>query len=334
MPDASSRVFSKTFLKGTTFLGFAALAAFAPPASAQQDTQTAQAITGIEEITVTARRREENIQEVPISITTFSAEDLREKNITTSRQLGELTPTYTENPVYGRDGGGFERIRGLPGVRSYFAEAPIEIGGRGGFYDMENVQVLVGPQGTLFGINAIGGAILREPKRPTNELEGYAMAGYDNYNHVILGGAINAPVIEDKLMARFAVQREIRDGFTIADNTGIDMDDVDYIAYRVGITFRPFENVENYFVWDVLQSDTNGPSRFLRAVAPNGFTALVFGGAGVLEAVEQQEQLGKSRQLGSTWPADEQFLNYKFMTIVNSTTWDVTDQFTLKNIFS
>lgn len=253
-------------LKYTSAIGLAATTVLGllTPATAQESAQTAQAVTGIEEIIVTARRREENIQQVPISITAFTADDLRRMNITTSRQLGELTPSYVEDSVYGRDRGGFERLRSIPGVRAYFAEAPVgSSAGAGGYYDLENVQVLVGPQGTLFGINAVGGAILREPVRPGNKLGGYALVGTGSYNQILLGGAINMPFIPDKAMARVAVQREKRNGFTRIQSNDLDVDDVNYTAYRIGLTLKPFEGFENYTVYDTRSSNTHGPSRFL-----------------------------------------------------------------------
>ena len=327
-------------LKSFTALGLIYSAMVPGLASAAESAkQTAQAGLGIEEITVTARRREENIQSVPISITAFSAEDLREKNITTSRELAALTPTYTENPVYGRDAGGFDRIRGLPGVRSYFAEAPISpsanqggVSGRGGFYDLDNVQVLVGPQGTLFGINAIGGAILREPKRPTDKLEGYVEGLYGTYNDRMIGGAINVPA-GDKLSFRLAGQREVRGGFTKIKNTGLSVDDVSYSAFRFGVTVKPFENIESYTVIDARQSENHGPSRFLLAVKPGSFAQLVFGAA-LVNSVAAQAALGKSVQLGASYSPENTFEKSKYLVVVNNTKWDVTDTLTVKNIFS
>ena len=340
MFQAFSHTSAQRALKTFTALGLvsAALGWAASPALAQQQ-QTAQTISGIEEVTVTARRREENIQTVPISISAFSADDLREKNITTSHELAALTPTYTENPVYGRDAGGFDRIRGLPGVRSYFAEAPVSpsanqggVSGRGGFYDLDNVQVLVGPQGTLFGINAIGGAILREPKRPTDQLEGYITGSYGTYNHRMVGGAINVPA-GDKLAFRFAGQREARDGFTKIFNTKLYVDDISYAAFRFGVTVKPLDNLESYTVIDSRRSENHGPSRFLIAVKPGSFAQIVFG-AGLVNSVATQQALGKSVQLGASYTPENTFEKSKYLVIVNNTKWDVTENLTIKNIFS
>jgi iron complex outermembrane receptor protein len=335
-----SHVSFRHALKSFTAISLVAsgVAGIGAPAKAQ-DNQATNVSMAIEEITVTARRREENIQSVPISITAFSAETLREKNITTSRQLAELTPTYTENPVYGRDAGGFDRIRGLPGVRSYFAEAPTTasanqggVSGRGAFQDLENVQVLVGPQGTLFGINAIGGAILREPKRPTDVLEGSISAGYGTYNHRFISGVLNVPA-GDKVAMRFAGTREVRDGFTRILNTGLKVDDINYTAIRFGLTVKPFENLESYTVVDARVSETNGPSRFVVAVRPGSFAALV-GGPTYVNSVAAQAALGKSTQIGASSAANDTFEHSKYLLVVNNTKWDLSDALTIKNIFS
>src|SRR3954470_8701018 len=182
----------RTLLAGAALFGFLASEA----ALAQQTAQT-QGGGGLEEIVVTARRREENIQSVPVAVNAFSAEAIREKNIYSVVQLQALTPSYNSNNYQGRESALAPHLRSLPGVRTYFAEAPSPIAGLGAFYDLQNVQVLVGPQGTLFGLNAAGGAVLREPKRPTNEFEGYIQGTYGSYNQREVEGAINVPIVDD-----------------------------------------------------------------------------------------------------------------------------------------
>ena len=90
-----------------------------------------------------------------------------------------------------------------PAVVSYFAEAPTRSGGPGLYLDLENVQVLKGPQGTLFGRNTTGGAILYEPVRPSNEFGGYARITAGNYGRLDAEAAVNVPVMSDKLMVRY-----------------------------------------------------------------------------------------------------------------------------------
>jgi iron complex outermembrane receptor protein len=143
----------------------------------------------LEEVVVTARRREENSQSVPISVTAFSQKDLDEKNIHTMNDLQYSVPSLTvggvgagfrDNPQVNLRGQGVSAA-GQNGVVQYFDEVPVPvdrfgqtglIGGPGMYFDMDNVQVLKGPQGTLFGRNATGGALLLQTKKPTDAFGG------------------------------------------------------------------------------------------------------------------------------------------------------------------
>src|SRR3979490_244133 len=154
------------------------------------DQASAAATNVLEEITVTARRKEESLQSVPVSVTAFTAESLREKSIQTTQDLQMSTPG-----VYLSGSGGNEnvvyQIRGQskalsgpssPAVVSYFAEVPdVTFGSSVPAYDISSVQVLKGPQGTLFGRNTTGGAILYTPTAPTYVFEGLADETVGNY---------------------------------------------------------------------------------------------------------------------------------------------------------
>ena len=177
-------------------------------ASGQTTTQTPTASAGdITEIIVTARRVEERVQDVPISIQVFSQGQLDRHDITNAVDLAKYTPSLSANPNFGNDETTFA-IRGFnqdggspPSVGVYFADvvAPrgngngIPIGdgtNHGDFFDLANVQVLKGPQGTLFGLNTTGGDILFVPQKPTSEFGGYGELSYGNYAmHRETGGA-------------------------------------------------------------------------------------------------------------------------------------------------
>src|SRR6185295_14539460 len=117
--------------------------------------------------------REENIQTVPVAITAYSAEEIAKRDIRSVTELAYNVPAFNNRVTQRRTQVQSQTMRALPGVQFYFAEVPTSLGGEGNFLDLANVQALVGPQGTLFGLNATGGAILREPKRPTNKFEGW-----------------------------------------------------------------------------------------------------------------------------------------------------------------
>src|SRR5690349_18626830 len=157
----------------------------AAPLWAQQSTEGA----GAGDIIVTARRTEERLQDVPISITVLSQGTIAQRNIYSTADLGNYVPSLSVNQQFGPEKSSFV-IRGFtqayhtaPTVGVYFADviAPRALGpttsgngaGVGSVNDLENIQVLKGPQGTLFGRNTTGGAILLVPHKPTDKFEGY-----------------------------------------------------------------------------------------------------------------------------------------------------------------
>ncbi len=229
--------------------------------------------TEIETVTVTARRRAEDEQRVPINVTAVSGEELRTAEIKTATDLATVAPTLTVAGNLGSRDDDVFSIRGQsqpfggadPGVQTYFAEVPFNASGPGTYYDMANVQVLSGPQGTLFGRSTTGGAVLFEPQRPQNEFGGYIDGQAGNYNFTELQGALNVPIVADTLLVRAAFDIASRNGFT-KDTviTGasapftINQDNVDYQSFRFGVTWRPFAHFENYALFDYLHDHTNG----------------------------------------------------------------------------
>src|SRR5690606_20394710 len=129
-------------------------------------------IAQLEEVIVTAQRRETNLQQTPVSIQSFTAEDLENIGIEAGRDLGIMVPNLVANPSGGGVGAPNFYIRGLPGVGIYvdgiwqsswgFLEANMT--------EVERIEVLRGPQGTLFGRNTNGGAINITTRRPADEL--------------------------------------------------------------------------------------------------------------------------------------------------------------------
>jgi iron complex outermembrane receptor protein len=248
----------------------------------QADQATASAGSGLEEVTVTARRRDEKLQSVPIAVATVSPAEIEERTIVDYADLSVVSGNarYTEN---------YTSLRGLgaSSVVTYFAEVPaagiVNNGGNslslGQTFDLESLQVLAGPQGTLFGRSAVGGAILFEPKRPTNNFEGYVQIGLGDYNLKEAEVVANIPIVSDKLMVRFSGQRDGRDGFTKdvgPINGGKDYDNRDYWSGRVGITFRPTDNFENYTLLTYFYNDDHGTGYKLLIINPNGIST--FGG--------------------------------------------------------
>jgi len=166
-------------------------------------------------IIVTARRRAEDASKVPIAISAFSGEQLVAKGVTNVIDLVKIAPGLNiqggatkVNPfIVIRGQSRAVTGNGSPGVITYMNDVPLPVyGSLIQSYDMENIQVLKGPQGTLFGRNTIGGAVLTVTKAPTYEFEGYVRADIAAYNNNQIEGAVNIPIVADKVALRLAAQ--------------------------------------------------------------------------------------------------------------------------------
>ena len=253
-------------------------------AQSQNAASGADANDSFNEITVTARRREENLQSVPIAITALSPQVLRDNNVVQMQDVQSLVPSLaiTSGNVGPREsanvsirGQGYGSISGQPAVAIYLNEVPIITdfdgslaGGPGMFFDLENLQVLKGPQGTLFGRNTVGGAVLLQSTRPTNEFGGRMQVGVGNYNNREIEGAINIPIVDEKLLFRIAGIAQKRDGFTRALSApnapnGIDLDNRNFWGLRGTLSFKPSDNVQHDLIVTNQEYRTNGTGNIL-----------------------------------------------------------------------
>ncbi|MBL0914023.1 MAG: TonB-dependent receptor, partial [Sphingopyxis sp.] len=319
-----------------------------PPAE-----ETATDGSGLGDIIVTARRREENLQSVPIAVTAFTDEILDQKGITDRTSLADNTPSlFTISGGYPREFAYFA-LRGqgpafgsTPGVVNYFAEVPnaVNIDGRvGTYFDMANIQVLAGPQGTLFGKNATGGNILFEPVKPKDEFEGYVRVQLGNYEDRRIEGALNTPIVPGRVMLRVAGEVGRRDGYTKDVGpffAGKDYDNLSYESFRFGLTLAPTDGVELYTMLRYYHSDNNGGGTVLGAYNPAaGFDATPLGLGflpvaafypGVLTAVAEQQARGPRRV---SYDLD-QFSETKYWQVINQASIELSDNIKLRNIVS
>ncbi|KJS04325.1 MAG: hypothetical protein VR73_14675 [Gammaproteobacteria bacterium BRH_c0] len=259
-------------------IGITALATvIAPPLLAQSGT-----VTRLEEIVVTARKREESLQEVPVSVSALSSDDLRVKGVTKPDDLKFHTPgleirnqSIQRNSVSYFIRGQGQTFGSSPSVVTYFADAPlgngarISIGNNAQLFDLASVQVLKGPQGTLFGRSSTGGAILFSPQRPTGEFGGFLEQTIGEYNWRETTGAIDVPIVEGVLNARLAANIVRRDGFTKTLNTGQTLDDRNRNSYRLGIEFTPTDSINSYFMHAHNEVDENNSGSVLLNVNEN-----------------------------------------------------------------
>lgn len=299
------------------------------------------------DVVVTARRTRESSQRVPVAIEALTAEDLEKRRVNSREELAQsVSGLYDNSSGAGGDGFGYYVIRGqsasfggVPATLTYFADVPglapaggsgpLSIDGRpGSFIDLENVQVLKGPQGTLFGRNSTGGAILFVPHRPTQEIEGYLQGEYGNYNDRGFEGAVNVPIIKDVLAIRASGGVEKRDGFAVdvgPINGGRRYQDLDYQTARVGILFTPSANFENYTIARYYRSREAGPAWVLSGANP---AAPTYAQLGPLFAAQQ------ARSIREVAYDLYQFSNTNYWQAVNTTSLKIGEHLTLRNIAS
>jgi len=308
------------------------------------------------EILVTANRRVERGQDVPIAITALSTERLEQQGIAKEQDFQASVPSLVVGPngQGSRDSQSFT-LRGQgatfqasPGVVVYVNEVPLpaaitvsQQGGPGNFVDLENVQVLAGPQGTLFGRNTTGGAVLLVPKKPTNDLGGWIKGEYGNYNRKVVEGAVNLPLVSDKVLLRVAGAYHDRDGFTRDVIWNKDRDNEHYYSGRVGLTLRPTEGVENYTMAYYSNSDNNGAGLINRGFNIDALKGLGFcsdttpGPIGVpcdvyRAVTARADALGPRATAFST----DVFSKIVSWGVSNTTSVDLNDAITLRNIAS
>src|SRR5215472_13228423 len=273
--------------RATTLAPFAALVFFALTSAA----------SAIETVTVTAERRPEAALDVPITVTALSGDTLHEANINNALDLQSLSPGLTVAGNLGSSDNAVFSIRGQnqpfggadPGVQTYFAEVPFGAGGSGLFYDLDNIQVLEGPQGTLFGRSTTGGAILFEPKRPTDKFEASLDAQGGDFQFGRLEGVANFPIDGSGLDLRVAGVIERRNGYTRDVSFGIRTDNVDNEGVRVGLLFQPDASFQNYVVYDGRWDRTHGTGNELTAISTNPVQLAAFQNLAIT-AFEQQFQ--------------------------------------------
>lgn len=349
-----------------TLLGGAGIVAIATPALAQTADRSAPPSTSQAsstpdapaDIIVTAQRREERAQNVPIAMTAFSAETLQRQNISKPQDLygkvpslvvgnqGQSTRDVQSYSIRGQSTG----LLASPAVPVYLAEVPVpaqtnnQQGSPGMFIDLENVQVLAGPQGTLFGRNTTGGAVLVVPHKPTDRFEGYLEGSIGNYDLRGLEGAINVPIVSDVLMIRAAGAYQDRRGFTRDIVWNKWRDDIHYWTGRLGITFKPSDRFENYLLGYYTKSANNGAGHILEGFNLNLLKGIGFcadapatpvPGLGVSCNVYRR-QVELSQEIGprATRLSTDEYSRIRNWGIINNTRFNLTDELMLRNIIS
>jgi len=208
------------------------------------------ALAQVEQVVVTAQRRSESVQTVPIAITAFTAEDIKSHQIQMARDLQFAVPnvTYTKTNFSGDDfsirgigndviTGGGESGVAVSFDNIYIAGASL---GLSTVYDLGGIEVLEGPQSILYGRGATAGAVNILPAKPDLE-QAYVNAdfSYGNYNANVDNVAVNLPIVTDELGVRIAVNRDFHDGFITNDELGTHIDGNNTYSVRGTIRWQP-----------------------------------------------------------------------------------------------
>jgi iron complex outermembrane receptor protein len=327
--------------------------------------------TALEEVVVTARRREENLQDVPLSITAFSADDLSRESITSAQDLLGKVPSLVIGPNATMRNAEVPNIRGQgatfgasSGVVMYWAEVPLPAdsftnnqGGPGMFFDVQSMQILKGPQGTLFGRNTTGGAFLLDPVKPQDTFGARVQGETGNYNNASYEGMLNVPLVSDRLLLRVGGQDIHRDGFTTDVVTGEDYDDKDYWTGRLGLTWRITHNIENTLLAYRTKRRENGTGNVLNQMNSEQIAAFLAAYTGIPldPSKPTNEQFGctyfnasaPSTNCGQDLVAEQDARDIhhvqlsaapkdklKTGAVIDQFSWDISDNFTLRNIAS
>ncbi len=330
---------------GSLLAAATAYGVLATPSAFAQDTSEPRAGLGLDEVIVTARRREESMQSVPVAITAMSGEALRDAQVQTLEDVRFHAPSFQVSPspfgsaVPGISIRGQRQLEALitldPAVGVYFADVVMERphGTNSLMYDLQSIQVLKGPQGTLFGRNTTGGAVLLSPNKPDfGGFGGSVEVTGGNYDTRNIGASLNLP-INDKLALRFAGQWNQHDGYTKNLLDGSHRDDQDDKSFRVGLTFKPTDDIESTTFYQYLKSENNGGSWRLAGVNPASALALaaVGGGANVVSAMQATLALLDDSDWHDVVMDQTQGEEVETHRVTNTTAWTIGG-ITLKNI--
>ncbi len=351
---------------GKAGLVCALLASAMPCGAWAQDSNAPQASdagSGSGEIVVTARRREEALSKVPLAVTAISADLLAAKSIRNENDLqsavpglvikqngsanafnyvirGQTIDTYTNSP---------------PGVLPYINEAQIVSYSASSFYDLGNIQVVKGPQGTLFGRNTTGGAVLYQTAPAKDTLGGYVQGRYGNYDAYQVQGAINLPISE-AVRLRVAASRTGGGAFVHRLDTNRMYGNLEQTSVRGTLQIEPGSGFKNTtVVQHTSDGGTNAANSIYHSAAYAGCPP-AFGGTnpraiadcfyagypygllpkaspflalGVVGLSNKQDQLGPWEVIGSNVDLRHQA---KSTFVINTTEYEVSSNLTLKNI--
>jgi iron complex outermembrane receptor protein len=216
--------------------------------------------SAMQEVVVTARRISENVQRVPIAVTAVPETKLQQMDIRDLTSIAKVTPgvalccTAWNNAT-------LTVVRGIQqGAPTYFADVPVNSNGYANFFDIANVQVLKGPQGTLFGQASVAGAFVYTPRKPGNTFGGTISTVVGSYDRRTIEAAVDVPLVKDRVLVRLAGVSHYRKGYVHDLSNNLDYGDENYSVLRPSMTWKITDKLENYTLFQAQRARTNGQS--------------------------------------------------------------------------
>jgi iron complex outermembrane receptor protein len=241
----------------------------------------------IEEVIVTAERREANLQKTPVTITAFSSDSIERSQLSDIRDLANFSPSLVFNQALA---GSQISIRGVgqgnpitgsnPGVALHVDGVYLghPYTNNAAFYEAERFEILRGPQGTLYGRNSTGGSINVVTKTPSFDPNLKMTLGYGDYDRSWLKMSGSNSLIEDKLAIRGSAVFDSRDGYVENKTTGQDVSDQDLKSYAVSALYLPSDDVQVLVKGDFQSNNRfDRPVSFVRSVPGSGMDVTAFG---------------------------------------------------------
>lgn len=294
-----------------------------------------EGVNAIEEVLVTARRKEERLQDVPVAVASFGAQQIKEQKIQTESDLQLVTPGLTVRQTGSSNQISFS-LRGQsidafsqspPSVANYLNDILVSGFGVSSFVDIESIQVLKGPQGTLFGRNSTGGAVLYQTTKPSNDFEGYVNVGLGNYGNQEVKAAVNIP-LSDSFSARLVTSQHRRDGIQRNRLLDTDTHQIDYQLYRSTFLYSG-DSFENETMLQYVKDDTIASGLKLHSATGTGLFSILYSPAVAAAEVARNESAGFYDVFNEQDNRHE--MEQKFLS--NKTTIEISENLTFKNIF-
>src|SRR5690606_7555743 len=263
-----NKVIRSALMAGVAFGAFGGLAGAAAAQESYETPSSEPMAQTVDEIVVTARRREESLQDAPVAVTAFSAERLETTGAADITDLTRSTPSMTLQAARGANSTLISFIRGVgqqdplwgfePGVGLYVDDVYIARpqGAVLDIYDVERIEVLRGPQGSLYGRNTVGGAVKYVTSRLGQDPELTLRGAYGSYNQIDLMASGSMP-LADNFRVGAAIASYQRDGYGTNLNTGAEHYNKEVLGGRISAEWEPREDMSIRLAYDRVEDDSN-----------------------------------------------------------------------------